>query len=198
MVPRVHGELGMPVSRRLAAGALAAAIVALFGVVAAPAGAATAREIDAAVDAALAQLLGENEAAARLNDRAKGILVFPNVVKGGLIIGGLYGDGALRKAGKTVGYYNTVAASIGLQAGAQSFGYALFFMTDAALERLDASGGFEVGLGPSLVVADKGLAAQLSTTTALKDIYAFIFGQQGLMAGVGIEGTKITRFAPEP
>lgn len=185
----------MPVARRHAIRMLAGALLAGC---AEPAAAASAKEIDAAVDAALKQLLAENEAAARLYKRARAVLVFPNVIKGGLIVGGFYGDGALREQGRTVGYYNTVAASIGLQAGAESFGYALFFMSAKALDQLEASGGFEVGVGPSLVIADKGLGARLSTTTALEDIYAFVYGQQGLMAGVGIEGAKITRFEPEP
>jgi lipid-binding SYLF domain-containing protein len=184
----------MPVSRRRAAQALAAGILALVAGRAAVA--ATAAEIDAAVDEALTQLVAEDEAAARLNEKARAVLVFPKVVKGGLIVGGLYGEGALRRNGETLGYYTTVAASIGLQAGAEAFGYALFFMSDAALRYLEQSGGWEVGVGPSLVVADKGLGTRLSTTTALDDIYAFIYGQQGLMAGVGIEGSKITRFAP--
>ena len=103
-------------------------------------------------------------AAAELSKVAKGILVYPDVIKAGLVIGGQYGEGALRVGGKTVGYYNTVAASYGIQAGAQSFGYALFFMTDAALEYMTNSDGWEVGVGPSVVVVDEGIAKSLTTT----------------------------------
>ena len=149
------------------------------------------------VDAALAKLYREVPAAKRLAERAKAVLVFPSVLKGGLIVGGQYGEGALRKGGKTVGYYSTAAVSYGLQAGAQSFGYALFFMNDGALKYLDQSDGWEIGVGPSVVVVDQGMAKTLTTTTAKKDIYAFIFGQEGLMAGLGLQGSKITRIKPD-
>jgi lipid-binding SYLF domain-containing protein len=121
------------------------------------------------------------------------ILVFPGILKGGLIIGGQYGEGALRVKGKTAGYYNSVAASYGLQAGIQKFGYALFFMTDSALQYIDKSDGWEIGVGPSIVVVDEGIAKSLTTTTAKSDIYAFFFDQKGLMAGIGLQGTKITK-----
>ena len=124
------------------------------------------------------------------------MLVFPNVLKAGLIVGAQYGKGALRKDNKTIGYYNTVAASYGLQAGAQSFGYAMFFMTEDALEYLKNSSGWEIGVGPSVTVVDEGLARSLTTTTAKDDIYVFFFGQKGLMAGFGIQGSKITQIHP--
>jgi lipid-binding SYLF domain-containing protein len=160
------------------------------------AAAASAAEIDREASAALAKLYRDVPAAKHLAQGAKAILVFPSVVKGGLIVGGQYGDGALRKGGKTVAYYNTAALSYGLQAGAQSFGYVLFFMTDTALKYLDSSGGWEVGVGPSVVVLDEGMARSLTTTTARDDVYAFIFGQKGLMAGIGLQGSKITRIRP--
>ncbi len=128
-----------------------------------------------------------------MGEKAVGILVFPGIVKGGFIVGGQYGEGALIKDGKTVAFYNTVAASYGLQAGLQKFGYALFFMTDSALKWLDKSDGWEIGVGPSIVVVDAGAATSLTSTTAQSDIYAFFFDQKGLMAGLGLQGTKITR-----
>ena len=158
-----------------------------------PVFAATAAEIDRDVDSALQKLYDKTPAARELAKVAKGILVFPDIVKGGLIIGGQYGEGALRVNGKTVGYYSSVAASYGLQAGVQSFGYALFFMTDSALDYLKKSEGWEIGTGPSLVIVDAGAAASLTTTTAKSDIYAFFFDQKGLMAGIGIQGSKITK-----
>ena len=142
------------------------------------------------------KLYSSSAAAKELSKVAKGILVFPNVIKGGLIIGGQYGKGALRVGGKTTGYYRTAAASYGLQAGAQSFGYAMFFMTDGALKYLKKSSGWEIGVGPSIVVVDEGLARSMTTTTAKDDIYVFFFNQKGLMAGLGIQGSKITKIDP--
>ena len=98
--------------------------------------------------------------------------------------------------GKTVGYYNTVAGSYGLQAGAQKFNYAMFFMDSASLEYLNKSNGWEIGVGPSVVVVDAGMAKTLTTSTAQKGIYAFIFSQKGLMAGLGLQGSKISRINP--
>jgi len=147
--------------------------------------------------AALKDLYARVPLAKSLGPKAYAILVFPEVVTAGLIVGGQYGEGALIKAGKTVGYYNTAGASYGLQAGAQKFGYALFFMNEKALSQIDRSSGFEVGVGPSVVVVDEGMAKQASTTTMDDDIYAFIFGQQGLMAGLGIQGNKITKINPK-
>ena len=128
---------------------------------------------------------------------AKGILVFPDVLKAGLVVGGQYGEGALRVKGKTDGYYSTVAVSYGLQAGAQSFGYALIFLSDSALKYLQNSEGWEIGTGPSVVVVDKGMAGSLTTTSAKEDIYAFFFDQEGLMLGLGLQGTKITKITPD-
>ena len=102
----------------------------------------------------------------------------------------------MRKGGKTVGYYNSAAASYGLQVGAQAFGYALFFMTDSAFEHIDKTAGWEIGTGPSIVFIDKGTAKSLTSGTLTNDIYAIIFDQKGLMAGIGIQGSKITRIHP--
>jgi lipid-binding SYLF domain-containing protein len=159
--------------------------------------AASASEINREVAAALQTLYQTTPGAKTLASQAKGILVFPKIVKAGLIIGGQYGDGALREKGKTVGYYRSVGGSFGLQAGAQSFAYALFFMDDASLRYLEESEGWEIGTGPSVVIVDKGIAKNLSSTTARKGVYAFIFGQKGLMAGMGIQGSKITRITPD-
>ena len=159
--------------------------------------AASAGEIDKGVDLALEKLYAASPASKELSTIAKGILVFPDVIKAGLLVGGQYGQGALRVNGKTTGYYNTVSASYGLQAGAQSFGYAMFLMTEEAVAYLDKSGGWEVGVGPTLVVVDEGVARNLSTSTAKEDIYAFIFGQKGLMAGIGLQGSKISRITPD-
>lgn len=158
--------------------------------------ASNAAQIDREVNAALAKLYETTPAARQLASRARGILVFPNVVKAGFIGGAEYGKGAMRKRGRTTGYYNIAAASYGLQAGVQSFGYAMFFMNDAAITALDNSAGFEVGVGPNIVVLDEGMAKKVTTTTARDDVYAFVFGQRGLMAGLGLQGSKITRINP--
>ena len=102
----------------------------------------------------------------------------------------------LIKGGKAVAYYNTSGASYGLQAGAQQFGYAMFFMNEGALTQLDNTGGFEVGVGPSVVVMDEAMAKTTTSITYDKDIYAFIFSQKGLMGGLGLQGNKITRIKP--
>jgi lipid-binding SYLF domain-containing protein len=158
-----------------------------------PALAASAAEIDRDVTRALQDLYAKNPKARELGAKAKGILVFPSVVKAGFLFGGQYGEGALRRGGRTVGYYNTVAASYGLQAGIQTFGYALMFMTDAALKYLDKSDGFELGTAPSIVILDQGAAGGISTSSAQSDMYAMFFDQRGLMAGLGLQGTKVSR-----
>ena len=143
--------------------------------------------------AALRTLTNSNTAAKLLAGKARAVLVFPHIVKAGFMFGGQVGDGVLLRNGAPVGYYNSLAGSYGLQAGLQVFGYALFFMNDGALAYLDKSDGWEIGVGPSIVVVDTGIARNLTTTTIQSDVYAFIFDQKGLMAGVGIQGSKITR-----
>lgn len=155
---------------------------------------AEAAQIDREVDASLKKFLEDMPEADIFRKDAKGILAFPNIVKGGFILGAHYGKGALRKHGETVGYYSTVAASYGLQAGVQTFGYVLFFMNEKALTYLDESEGWEVGVGPSIVVMDKGMGKSLTTTTGRSDVYAFIFDQQGLMAGLGCKGRRLPGF----
>ena len=156
----------------------------------------SAHQIDKKSQKALAELYKKNPQAEALGKKAVAVLVFPEIIKAGFIFGGQRGDGALIRGGHVVGYYNTTAASYGLQAGIQKYGYALFFMNEMAVNALTNSDGFELGAGPSIVVADAGFARSLSTMTTQKDIYAFFFDQKGLMAGLGIQGTKITKFTP--
>ena len=158
--------------------------------------AATAYELDRDARAALHQLYSKNSKAREFAEQASAALVFPGVVKAGFILGGHGGDGALISNGKTIGYYHTSAVSYGLQAGVQKYSYVLFFMNHNALSYLSRSGGWEIGVGPSIVIVDTGTAKTTSTTTAQKDIYAFIFSQKGLMAGLGLQGTKITPYTP--
>ena len=178
---------------RVGGSLLACALVVMTSMNARPVVAASMPQLDRDVDAALAKLYAGTPGARSLEKRARAILVFPSIIKAGFLFGAQYGDGALRRQGKTVGYYNTVAASYGYQAGLQSFGYVLFFMSDSALKYLDQSGGFELGAGPSLVVLDAGKTAALTTTTMQSEIYAVVFDETGLMAGVGIQGSKISR-----
>jgi lipid-binding SYLF domain-containing protein len=178
-------------------GTMALCIAVLFLAAPRMSQAATAGEIDRDVDGALQTLYRTTPAAKNLAKIAKGILVFPDIIKAGLIVGGQYGEGALRVDGKTSGYYRTVAASYGLQAGAQSYGYALFFIDNEGLNYLRKSKGWEIGVGPSIVIVDEGVARSLTTTTAKSGIYAFIFEQKGLMAGIGIQGSKITKITPD-
>lgn len=182
---------------RLSGFALVCATVVLAGLGSQPVIADSAAEIDRQVDDALVILYEKTPAAKKQAESARAILVFPEVVKAGLMVGGQYGEGALRVDGKTVGYYNTVEGSFGLQAGVQKYGYALFFMDDEAFAYLQKSDGWEIGVGPSITVVDEGLAGSLTTTTGKEDIYAFFFDQKGLMGGLGLKGGKITRITPD-
>jgi lipid-binding SYLF domain-containing protein len=156
-----------------------------------------AYKIDRDSRVSLNKLLRSNEKARELRRNAKAILVFPNILKAGFGFGAQIGDGALIDSNKkTIGYYNTFAASYGFQAGLQGFGYALFFMDNDSLSYLDKSSGFELGMGPSLVIVDVGFGKNMSSTTLRKGIYAFVFDQKGIMGGAGIQGTKITKIDP--
>jgi lipid-binding SYLF domain-containing protein len=157
------------------------------------AGAATSQDIDRDSQQAMQNLYQTNSLAKSISQSAKAVLVFPNIVKAGFIFGGSYGEGELLKGSTVTGYYNSVGGSWGLQIGAQSYGYVVFMMTDKAMSYIQETKGWEIGVGPTVVVVDTGAAKNLSTSTLKDDAYAFIFSQQGLMAGVSIEGTKISR-----
>lgn len=139
-------------------------------------------------------LIATTPKAADLRNRATAVLVFPSIIKAGLLVGGQEGNGVLfDTSGKVLGYYNLTAVSYGLQAGAQDFSQVMFLMTPAALNYLNTSDGWSVGVGPSVVVMDQGMANSMTTTSMQSDVYAFIFGQSGLMAGMGVQGQKITQ-----
>ena len=157
------------------------------------ANAATSEDLDEDSKQALQSLYRTHPLAEGISGSAKAVLVFPNVVKAGLVFGGSYGEGELIEGTKVVDYYNTVGGSWGLQAGAQTYGYAVFLMTDEAVTYLKESKGWEIGVGPTVVLVDEGVAKNLSTSTLQDDAYAFVFSQQGLMAGISIEGTKVTK-----
>jgi len=145
----------------------------------------------------LQELYDSSADAAELGRTAKAILVFPDVVKAGFLVGGSFGKGVLFRDGEALGLYKTVSGSWGFQAGAQNYAYVLFFMTDDAIDYLDRSDGWEIGAGPSIVVLDRGHADKFTSTTLRSDVYAMIFGQRGLMAGVGIEGSRISPITPQ-
>ena len=170
-----------------------AVLVAGFIAASAPSLAQNEAGLEASSRAGLTALKASAPLAGTLEPRAYAILVFPDVTKAGFLIGGEYGNGTLFRDGKVAGYYNTAGISYGLQVGAQTFGYAMFFMNERAFQALNSADGFQIGAGPSVVVMDEGKAKSITTATLTSDVYAFVFGQQGLMAGVGLEGTKITK-----
>jgi lipid-binding SYLF domain-containing protein len=167
---------------------LTLAAVALPGIQAAG-----ADELVSKSRSALQQLVAQNPAAAACKSKAVAVLVFPEVVKAGLVIGAQSGEGVLFMRGRAIGRYRTVAASYGLQAGVQKYGYALFLMNQKAVDWVNNTRGWEIGTGPSVVLVDKGMARSFTTDTLHSGIYAFTFDQRGLMAGLGLQGSKIMR-----
>jgi lipid-binding SYLF domain-containing protein len=155
------------------------------------------RKLAAESRLALEDLYERKPVARKIGARAKGILVFPEITKGGFMVGGMGGNGALISPdGKIRSFYETVGLSYGFQAGIQQYGYALFLMDEKSLAELNREGGWEVGSAPSLVVVDQGMAASLSTGNLKAGTYAFIFDQKGLMGGIGLQGARINRIHP--
>lgn len=190
--PTEHPPPTLP--RRQVHGVLLASAAAALA--AAPTGlawAAANEDLEKDAARALGTLYRRNPTAEAIGKKAQGILVFPKIVKAGLVFGGSYGEGVLMQGGRVTGHFNSVSASWGWQAGAQTYSYVLFLMNDAALRYLDETKGWEIGVGPTVVVVHEGVARNLSTQTLKDDAYAFISDQQGLMASLSIEGTKITR-----
>lgn len=163
---------------------------------AAGANAASALQLQSDSNAALEKLYSVNPKTRDLGQKAYAILVFPTVIRAGVLMAGFErGDGVLFVKGKVDGYYNTSSLCPGLQAGAQTYSYALFFMTPDDLKDLKKSGGLNLGAAPGLTVADKGVAGGASLYT-LQGIKAFVFGQKGLMANIGFKATKISQYTP--
>ena len=186
----------MTITRRRALGALAAIAATGGGVAGPPARAADAAVIDARVNLALGRLWSEVPSARDLASRAKGMLVMPDVVKGGFIIGGAYGEGALRLNDpvegyeKHGGYYSVGAASIGLQIGVQTTSHVLFFMTDAALARFQRSDGWEIGIDAEVTFPEAGLNAGIDSTTLKSPVVGVVFAEDGLLVGISLAGAK--------
>jgi lipid-binding SYLF domain-containing protein len=169
------------------------AVVFVLSIAAGRAEAATAEEIDARVDAALDQFREVVDGGGTFLESAKGVLVFPRVIKAGIGVGGEYGEGALRIDGRTVQYYSTAAASIGLQLGAQAKTIVIVFLEEQALERFRRSDGWEVGIDGSVALVEIGAGAELTTKTLNNPIIGFVFGQKGLMYNLTLEGSKFTK-----
>lgn len=145
----------------------------------------------------LESLYASTPQAKDLRSRSEAVLVFPDILKAGLLVGGSGGNGVLFSPdGKVLGYYNASSLSFGLQAGAENYAEALFLTTRDALKYLDSSDGWSIGSGPSITVIDQGAGGDFSTTTLRSDVFAFIYGQKGLMGGIGLQGQKITRLKP--
>ena len=153
----------------------------------------TAKEIDVSVDAALERFYKQVAGAGEFAKAAKGMLVMPNVVKAAFIIGGEYGEGALRIGGKSVAYYNTVSGSIGFQIGGESKDIILCFMTEAALNKFRASKGWEAGVDGNVALISIGAGQRADTTTAKDPIVGFVFDAKGLIADLSIKGAKFTK-----
>ena len=155
--------------------------------------AATAKEIDVSVDVALEKFEKEVGGAKQFLASAKGLLVFPSVIKAGVGFGGEYGEGALRIDGKTVDYYNTAAASFGLQFGAQAKTIVLVFLDKDALTRFRKSEGWKVGVDGSVAVVAIGAGTSLDSTKLNDPIVGFVLDQKGLMYNLTLEGSKFTK-----
>ncbi len=161
-----------------------------------PVSAKSAVELDAETNQALETLYDQSSAAKELGAKAQGILVFPSITKGGLIVGGEYGEGALRVDGKTQGDYSSASGSVGLQIGISTRSLVIMFMTDEALKKFASSDGWEAGVDADVTLIDIGATGSLDTTTAQSPVIGFNFGEEGLMAGVSVEGTKVTKIDP--
>ena len=159
----------------------------------APAFAESKAALNLDAEAALQSLYDNEPKAKEIGNKSAGVLVFPNITRAGFIVGGSGGDGVLYKKGKAVGYYSSGSASIGLQAGVQTFGYAVFFATDVALKNFQKASGWDIGVAPTVVLVDAGAAKNLNTTTLKSEVYAFIFNQEGVMAGMALQGQKISK-----
>lgn len=154
--------------------------------------AAQRQAIDSAVDSSLARLYQENASAKQLVASAKGVLVFPNFVSAGFIVGGASGTGALQKGGKSTGHFRMTEASVGLLAGAQSQGVFILFMTDAALKSFESSSGWTAGVDGSITFINVGAGVNVSTQTAQQPIVGFMLTNGGLKGGISLNGSRIT------
>jgi lipid-binding SYLF domain-containing protein len=151
------------------------------------------RSINADVNSTLARLYAMANGSRELVAKARGVLVFPSVIQAGFWIGGQYGEGALRVGGQTAGYYSTAGGSFGLQIGAQSKAIIFLFMTQDSLDRFRNSEGWAAGADATVAAVTVGANGNIDTSTATAPVQAFVLTNAGLMAGVSLEGTKVSR-----
>jgi lipid-binding SYLF domain-containing protein len=177
--------------------ALPALLVFFTALLPHPAQAATRKEINAAADVALERFATSVKGEGAFLKAAKGVLVVPRIKQAGFVVGGKYGNGALRIGGKSVGYYNLAAGSVGLQTGAQEFNVVLCFMDQKALHKFRTSTGWQAGIDGQVTLVNIGAGGSIDTTKLDEPIVGFVFGQEGLMAGVSLEGLKFTKTNPE-
>ena len=173
--------------------ALAGAIVLVSGWLSSPALAASAKEIDVGVDAAIVRFEKEVTGGKEFLASSKGMLVFPKVFKGGAGFGGEYGEGALRIGGKTVDYYSTFQGSFGLQLGGEIKTIVIVFLDAEALKRFRESEGWKAGVDGSVSLATLGAGGVIDTNTLHDPIVGFVLGQKGLMYNLSFEGTKFSK-----
>ena len=152
-----------------------------------------AEVIDAEANDAIQQFYKEVKGGEAFLSKVKGYLVFPSVVKAGFVVGGKYGEGVLRVNGQSVGYYSIAAGSVGFQMGAQKASYIIAFVTQDALDKFIRSNGWEAGVDGAITVAKWGAGTDISTISYQNPIYAFVFGEKGLMYNLNLEGTKFTK-----
>ena len=157
----------------------------------------TAAEINTSVDAALHLFKKEVKGADEYLRAAKGVLVIPSVTKVAFILGGKYGQGALRVGGRTVGYYSLASGSLGYQIGAEKYDLIILFLTDHALRQFRESKGWEAGVDAEVTLIDVGAQGTIGTLRSRHPVVGFVFGEKGLMAGVSIKGAKFTRINPD-
>jgi lipid-binding SYLF domain-containing protein len=172
---------------------LAGVLIVGFPCVISPALAASAIEIDAKANAALEDFFDKAPAGKELAEKAAGILIFPSVIKAGVVVGAEYGEGVLRIGGFTAGYYATTSGSVGIQLGMQSKNVFIMFMDASALKEFQDSKGWEVGVDGSVALVTLGAGGAIDTNTIKEPIIGFIAGQKGLMFNVSLEGTKLTK-----
>jgi lipid-binding SYLF domain-containing protein len=150
-------------------------------------------DINAGVDRALSNLYSQVAGSAEMVKSARGTLVFPSVVAAGLWIGGASGEGAMREAGKTTGFFRTTSVSAGLIAGAQSTSVIYVFMTQDALAKFNASRGWQVGVDAGVTLISVGANARVDSRNIQQPIAAFVLNNAGLMANLSLDGTRVTR-----
>ena len=189
----MNKKIHIPQRTKLTSVCVSGLLICLLCVLTTGAFAATAREIDTSADVAFERFNKQVKGAKEFAKTAKGLLILPNVKKAGLIVGGQFGEGALRVGGKTVDYYNIVSASVGLQIGAQSKDIIIAFMTKDALSKFRAGKGWEVGVDGNIALIKVGAGRSIDTTTIKDPIVAFVFDVKGLMADVSLAGSKFTK-----